>query len=71
MEFPKSTGAEARKLELEEILEVLKNRIPTTWKFQMDKEEFKPKASEKTSAAHKSQSKRGGKLKAKCKASKK
>eukprot|EP00957_Ditylum_brightwellii_P129816 9902120-Ditylum_brightwellii.AAC.1 len=24
----------------EEILEVLKNRIPTSWKFQMDKEGF-------------------------------
>eukprot|EP00957_Ditylum_brightwellii_P171664 13069271-Ditylum_brightwellii.AAC.1 len=37
-EFPTPTGIEARKLEMEEILEVLENRIPTSWKFQMDKE---------------------------------
>eukprot|EP00957_Ditylum_brightwellii_P163935 12481080-Ditylum_brightwellii.AAC.1 len=91
MEFPAPTGIEARKLELEELLEVLENGIPTTWKFQMDKEGFtasssmlkefmetcvcykecKPKASEKTSAACKSHSERGGKHKAKHKASKK
>eukprot|EP00957_Ditylum_brightwellii_P090997 6928726-Ditylum_brightwellii.AAC.2 len=39
-EFPTLTANEARKLEMEEILEVLENRIPTSWKFQMDKEGF-------------------------------
>eukprot|EP00957_Ditylum_brightwellii_P001254 98131-Ditylum_brightwellii.AAC.2 len=36
MEFPTPTGIVAKKLEDEEILEVLENRIPTSWKFQMD-----------------------------------
>eukprot|EP00957_Ditylum_brightwellii_P103476 7884518-Ditylum_brightwellii.AAC.1 len=39
-EFPTPTGVEAKKLEPKELLEVLENRIPTTWKFQMDKEGF-------------------------------
>eukprot|EP00957_Ditylum_brightwellii_P093624 7129818-Ditylum_brightwellii.AAC.1 len=40
IEFPTLTGIEARKLKMEEILEVLENEIPTSWKFQMDKEGF-------------------------------
>ena len=40
MEFPTLTGIEARKLGTKEILEVLENGIPTSWKFQMDKEGF-------------------------------
>eukprot|EP00957_Ditylum_brightwellii_P166140 12648785-Ditylum_brightwellii.AAC.2 len=40
IEFPTPTGIKARKLEMEEILEVLENGIPTSWKFQMDKEGF-------------------------------
>eukprot|EP00957_Ditylum_brightwellii_P162660 12386501-Ditylum_brightwellii.AAC.1 len=39
-EFHTPTRVEARKLEPKELLEVLKNGIPTTWKFQMDKEGF-------------------------------
>eukprot|EP00957_Ditylum_brightwellii_P037775 2856908-Ditylum_brightwellii.AAC.1 len=90
-EFPTSTDIEARKLEQEELLEFLENRIPTSWKFQMDKEGFnksssrlkeftktcvyykecKPKVMETTNTACKSHSKRGGKCKAKWKASKK
>eukprot|EP00957_Ditylum_brightwellii_P035988 2726637-Ditylum_brightwellii.AAC.1 len=85
------TGVEATALEQEELLEVLENRIPTIWKFQVDKEGFnsssstlkdltetcahfeecKPKVTEKTSAACKSHSERGGKCEAKRKASKK
>eukprot|EP00957_Ditylum_brightwellii_P105288 8026230-Ditylum_brightwellii.AAC.1 len=91
MEFPIPTGVEAKKLEQEELLEVLENGIPTLWRFQMDKEGFdvssstfkeftktcvcykdcKPKVTEKTSAACKSHSERGGKHNAKHKASKK
>eukprot|EP00957_Ditylum_brightwellii_P068263 5182492-Ditylum_brightwellii.AAC.1 len=37
-EFPTPTGIEAKKLEDEEILEILENRFPTSWKFQMNKE---------------------------------
>eukprot|EP00957_Ditylum_brightwellii_P161546 12299936-Ditylum_brightwellii.AAC.1 len=37
-EFPNPTRIEAKKLKDEEILEVLENGIPTSWKFQMDKE---------------------------------
>eukprot|EP00957_Ditylum_brightwellii_P198439 15122774-Ditylum_brightwellii.AAC.1 len=70
MEVPVPTGSEARKLDPEEILEVLENRIPTTWKFQMDKEDCKSKTSEKASTACKRHSERGGKRKAKHKASK-
>eukprot|EP00957_Ditylum_brightwellii_P098802 7526850-Ditylum_brightwellii.AAC.2 len=40
MEFSTPTGIEAKKLEDEEILEMLENRIPTSWTFQMDKEGF-------------------------------
>eukprot|EP00957_Ditylum_brightwellii_P167351 12740125-Ditylum_brightwellii.AAC.1 len=40
VKFPTPTGIVAKKLEEEEILEVLENRIPTSWKFQMDKESF-------------------------------
>eukprot|EP00957_Ditylum_brightwellii_P081284 6183228-Ditylum_brightwellii.AAC.1 len=40
VEFLMPTGVEARKLEQEELLEVLENRIPISWKFQMDKEGF-------------------------------
>eukprot|EP00957_Ditylum_brightwellii_P018837 1415779-Ditylum_brightwellii.AAC.2 len=40
-EFPKHTGIVTKKLEDEEILEVLENAIPTSWKFQMDKEGVK------------------------------
>eukprot|EP00957_Ditylum_brightwellii_P200195 15260975-Ditylum_brightwellii.AAC.1 len=40
MEFPTPAEIVAKKLEDEEILEVLENRIPTSWKFQMDKESF-------------------------------
>eukprot|EP00957_Ditylum_brightwellii_P051031 3869560-Ditylum_brightwellii.AAC.1 len=36
MKFPTSTGIEAKKLEDEEILEVLENGIPTSWNFQME-----------------------------------
>eukprot|EP00957_Ditylum_brightwellii_P064361 4884931-Ditylum_brightwellii.AAC.1 len=39
-EFPMHTGVEAKKLEQEELLEVLENRIPITWRFKMDKEGF-------------------------------
>eukprot|EP00957_Ditylum_brightwellii_P061227 4646148-Ditylum_brightwellii.AAC.1 len=39
-EFPKPTGIVTKKLEDEEIVEGLKNRIPTSWKFQMEKEGF-------------------------------
>eukprot|EP00957_Ditylum_brightwellii_P078282 5952038-Ditylum_brightwellii.AAC.1 len=39
-EFHTTTGIEAWKLETEEILKVLKNGIPTSWKFQMDKKGF-------------------------------
>eukprot|EP00957_Ditylum_brightwellii_P110060 8395233-Ditylum_brightwellii.AAC.1 len=59
MEFPTPTGIEARKLVTDEILEILENGIPTFWKLQMDKE------------ACESHPKRGGKHKAKSKASKK
>eukprot|EP00957_Ditylum_brightwellii_P024400 1842166-Ditylum_brightwellii.AAC.1 len=90
-EFPTLTGIEANKLEDEEILDVLENRIPTFWLFQMDKEgfdassstikrfmetcvcyeEYKPKETKENSAACKSHSERGGKHKAKHKATKK
>eukprot|EP00957_Ditylum_brightwellii_P154017 11722575-Ditylum_brightwellii.AAC.1 len=40
MEFPMSAGVKARKLEREELLEVLENGIPTLWNFQMDKKGF-------------------------------
>eukprot|EP00957_Ditylum_brightwellii_P012800 967549-Ditylum_brightwellii.AAC.1 len=90
MKFPTPTGVEARKVEQKELLEDLENRIPTLWKFQMNKEGFnasssmlkdftktcicykecKPNVTDKTNAAHKSHSKRGGKRKAKGKASK-
>ena len=43
MEFPTPTGVKARKLEPEELLDVLENGIPTTWTFQMDKERFQCK----------------------------
>eukprot|EP00957_Ditylum_brightwellii_P081066 6165876-Ditylum_brightwellii.AAC.1 len=39
-EFPTPTEIVAKKLEDEEILEVWENGIPTSWKFQMDKEGF-------------------------------
>jgi hypothetical protein len=39
-EFPTPIGIVTKKLEDEEILEVLENKIPTSWKFQMDKEGF-------------------------------
>eukprot|EP00957_Ditylum_brightwellii_P134383 10244921-Ditylum_brightwellii.AAC.2 len=39
-ELPAPTGIEARKLESEESLEFLESRIPTSWKFQMDKKDF-------------------------------
>eukprot|EP00957_Ditylum_brightwellii_P047447 3603961-Ditylum_brightwellii.AAC.1 len=78
MEFPTPTGIMAKKLEDEEILEVLENGIPTSWNFQMDKEETcvcykecKPKKTKESSIAFESYSKRGGKHNAKCKASKK
>eukprot|EP00957_Ditylum_brightwellii_P023735 1790726-Ditylum_brightwellii.AAC.1 len=45
MEFSTTTGIEIRKLEMEEILEVLENGIPTSWKFQMDKECFEASSS--------------------------
>eukprot|EP00957_Ditylum_brightwellii_P208046 15355630-Ditylum_brightwellii.AAC.1 len=44
-EFPTPTGVEAKKLEPEELLEILENRIPTTWKFQIDKEGFNASSS--------------------------
>eukprot|EP00957_Ditylum_brightwellii_P070270 5337974-Ditylum_brightwellii.AAC.1 len=91
MEFPMPAGIAAKKLEDEKILEVLENRISTSWKFQMDKEGFdmssstikqftetcvcyeecKPKKTNENSAAHESYREKGGKRKAKCKASKK
>eukprot|EP00957_Ditylum_brightwellii_P210961 15365608-Ditylum_brightwellii.AAC.1 len=43
--FPISVGLKARKLEQEELLEVLENGIPTLWKFQMDKEGFNASSS--------------------------
>eukprot|EP00957_Ditylum_brightwellii_P079004 6008852-Ditylum_brightwellii.AAC.1 len=36
-EFPMPTGIVAKTLEDEEILQVLENKIPTSWKFLMDK----------------------------------
>eukprot|EP00957_Ditylum_brightwellii_P040042 3030333-Ditylum_brightwellii.AAC.2 len=39
-EFPMPMGVKAKKLEQEELLEVLENRIPTSWTFQTDKEGF-------------------------------
>eukprot|EP00957_Ditylum_brightwellii_P011192 847512-Ditylum_brightwellii.AAC.1 len=44
-EFPTPTGIEAKKLEDEEILEFLENRIPTSWKFQIYKEGFNANSS--------------------------
>eukprot|EP00957_Ditylum_brightwellii_P179387 13665598-Ditylum_brightwellii.AAC.2 len=38
--FSMPAGVEAKKLEQEELLEVLENRIPILWKFQMNKEGF-------------------------------
>eukprot|EP00957_Ditylum_brightwellii_P175409 13353330-Ditylum_brightwellii.AAC.1 len=40
MEFPTPTGIKTKKIEDKDILEVLENRIPTSWKFHMDKEGF-------------------------------
>eukprot|EP00957_Ditylum_brightwellii_P012955 979016-Ditylum_brightwellii.AAC.1 len=91
MEFPKPPGAEARKLEQEELQVVLENEFPPPGNVKWIKKaltlasahsiiftktcihykECKPKATEKTSPACKSHSKRGRKHKAKCKASKK
>eukprot|EP00957_Ditylum_brightwellii_P212028 15366878-Ditylum_brightwellii.AAC.1 len=45
MEFPMPAGVEARKMDQEEILEVLENRIPISWKFQIDKEGFNASSS--------------------------
>eukprot|EP00957_Ditylum_brightwellii_P150667 11471848-Ditylum_brightwellii.AAC.1 len=45
MEFPTPTEIEARKLETEGILEVLENGIPTSLKFQIDKEGFNANSS--------------------------
>eukprot|EP00957_Ditylum_brightwellii_P158147 12037455-Ditylum_brightwellii.AAC.1 len=39
-EFLTPTGVKARKMDQDEILEVLENRIPTLWKFQMGNEGF-------------------------------
>eukprot|EP00957_Ditylum_brightwellii_P197088 15014938-Ditylum_brightwellii.AAC.1 len=39
-DFLTPMGVKARKLEQEELLGVLENRIPTSWTFQMDKEDF-------------------------------
>eukprot|EP00957_Ditylum_brightwellii_P039096 2955385-Ditylum_brightwellii.AAC.1 len=44
-EFPTPMGVKAKKLDQEELLEVLGNRIPTLWKFQMDKEGFNASSS--------------------------
>eukprot|EP00957_Ditylum_brightwellii_P097203 7403160-Ditylum_brightwellii.AAC.1 len=45
MEFPTPVGVEAKKMDLEEILEVLEHGIPTLWNFQMDKEGFNESSS--------------------------
>eukprot|EP00957_Ditylum_brightwellii_P091329 6954173-Ditylum_brightwellii.AAC.1 len=39
-EFLAPTGIKARRLKMEEILKVLENGIPTSWKFQTDKDGF-------------------------------
>eukprot|EP00957_Ditylum_brightwellii_P171317 13041522-Ditylum_brightwellii.AAC.1 len=39
-ELPMPARVEAKKLEQEELLEVLENKIPTSWNFQIDKEGF-------------------------------
>eukprot|EP00957_Ditylum_brightwellii_P199251 15188633-Ditylum_brightwellii.AAC.1 len=44
-ELPTPTGVETKKLEQEELLEVLENRIPATWKYKMDKEGFNASSS--------------------------
>eukprot|EP00957_Ditylum_brightwellii_P014942 1126262-Ditylum_brightwellii.AAC.1 len=40
-EFPSPPRVELRKMDWEEILEVLENGFPMLWKFQMDKEPYK------------------------------
>eukprot|EP00957_Ditylum_brightwellii_P203862 15336572-Ditylum_brightwellii.AAC.2 len=40
-----SPGVEARKIDKEEIVEVLENWIFTSWKFQMDKDSFNTSSS--------------------------
>eukprot|EP00957_Ditylum_brightwellii_P164606 12532911-Ditylum_brightwellii.AAC.1 len=44
-EFPMLTRVEAKKMDQEEILEVLENGIPTSWKFQIDKKGFNASSS--------------------------
>eukprot|EP00957_Ditylum_brightwellii_P067199 5100291-Ditylum_brightwellii.AAC.1 len=44
-ESPAPARFKARKLEQEELLEVLENRIPTSWIFQIDKEGFNASSS--------------------------
>eukprot|EP00957_Ditylum_brightwellii_P181540 13828186-Ditylum_brightwellii.AAC.1 len=45
MEFPTPVGVKTKKLEQEELPEVLENIIPTLWTFQMDKEGFNASSS--------------------------